>query len=108
MRVLWLPNFLLRLFKRLKERVNGLKLGCKKCPTLSASVSLSFKTGLVISEPRPSSAWRARDIAWDRLACDHRAIGHTPVLKSIPKSDVLVKKVVRRNIAPAKRNGPGG
>jgi hypothetical protein len=35
MRVLWLPNFLLGLFKRLKERVNGLKLGCKKCPTLS-------------------------------------------------------------------------
>ena len=34
MRVLWLPNFLLGLFKRLKERVNGLKLGCKNCPTL--------------------------------------------------------------------------
>jgi len=32
---------------------------------------------------------------------------HTPVLKSIPKSDVLVKMVaVRRNITPAKRNGP--
>jgi hypothetical protein len=29
---LWLPSFLLGLFKRLK---NGLKLGCKKCPTLS-------------------------------------------------------------------------
>jgi hypothetical protein len=31
---------------------------------------------------------------------------HTPVLKLIPKSDVLVKKVVvRRNIRARKRNG---
>jgi len=34
---------------------------------------------------------------------------HTPVLKLIPKSDVLVKKVVvRRNIALAKETAPGG
>jgi hypothetical protein len=32
---LWLPSFLIGLFKRLKERVNGLKLGCKKCLALS-------------------------------------------------------------------------
>ena len=34
---------------------------------------------------------------------------HTPVLKLIPKSDVLVKKVVvRRNIALAKETAAGG
>src|SRR6185437_12197905 len=53
-----------------------------------------------------SNAWRARDIVWDRLACDPLPDTH-PMLKLIPKSDVLVKKVVvRRNIASAKRNGP--
>ena len=36
----------------------------------AASRRLSFKTGLVISDAKPSNAWRARDIVWDRLACD--------------------------------------
>jgi hypothetical protein len=65
----------------------------------AASRRLSFKTGLVISDAK----------AQQRLACSRHRLGspgmrptpgHTPVLKLIPKSDVLVKKVVvRRNIA---------
>jgi len=74
----------------------------------AASRRLSFKTGLVISARRPSNAWRARDIVWDRLAWDPLPDTH-PMLKLIPKSDVLVKKVVvRRNIALAKETAPGG
>ena len=30
-----LPSFLLAFFERFENRVNGLKLGCKNCPTLS-------------------------------------------------------------------------
>jgi hypothetical protein len=72
----------------------------------AASRRLSFKTGLVTSEAKASTAWRARDIVWDRLACDPLPDTH-PGDSSLPKSAVLVKKVaVRRNIASAKRNGP--
>jgi hypothetical protein len=31
-----LPSFLLAFFERFEKRVNGLKLGCKNCPTLGS------------------------------------------------------------------------
>ena len=75
----------------------------------AASVRLSFKNrigsfrgqGPAALGVLATSFW----IAW------HVSLpgSHTPVLKLIPKSDVLVKKVVvRRNIALAKETAPGG
>ena len=75
----------------------------------AASRRLSFKTGLVISDAKAQHPLgvlaTSFGIAWHVT----HSRTHTPVLKLIPKSDVLVKKVVvRRNIALAKETAPGG
>ena len=74
----------------------------------AASRRLSFKTGIGhFRRQGPATLGvlaTSFGIAWHVT----HSRTHTPVLKLIPKSDVLVKKVVRRNIALAKETAPGG
>ena len=89
--------------------MNGLKLGCKNCPTLGGVEKALFQDGIGnFRREGPATLGvlaTSFGIAWHVT----HSRTHTPVLKLIPKSDVLVKKVVvRRNIALAKETAPGG
>jgi hypothetical protein len=92
------------LFKRFEQRVNGLKLGCKNRPTLGSVGEALFQDGIANFRgqgPAPLGVLATSfGIAWHVI---HSRTHTPPCFELIPKSDVLVKKVV---VQRAKRSGP--
>jgi hypothetical protein len=62
-------------------------LGCKARPMLSGFQKALFQKGFVVSDAKPSSAWRGRDILWDRPA----RLPSSHPRQSIPIVEFLVK-----------------
>jgi hypothetical protein len=99
-----LTGLLLGFFKSLKERINGLKLGRKNCPTLGGVEKALFQDRICNFRRQGPAALGVLTtllgIAWH--------VTHSPDTypraQSIPKSGTSVKKVaVQCNIASAKR-----